>query len=145
MLTEGAVERLSAVTEDVERRCGFTVAVQWDSDRQGAQARPRPGAAPFSWLLWGDELIVSVGDGKCRWELSTDAEDVTFAEAVIRAVVAGRVTEVFGPSRSRLTVQLSDGSPAVTSQASLPRGCLPVPSWIRRGRLVHYQPYVADR
>jgi hypothetical protein len=59
-------------------------------------------------------------------------------------VIAGRVVEVIGPSRSRVTVTLADGRTDTTSGATELSGCLPMPFWTKWGRKVRYTPYTDD-
>ena len=65
-------------------------------------------------------------------------KDVNFLTDVVRSVIAGRISEVLGPNRSRVEVTLSDGTTAVeTGYSSL----LLNPGWRRRGQKVQYAPY----
>ncbi|GEA83814.1 hypothetical protein GCM10009774_23530 [Cellulomonas gelida] len=90
----------------------------------------------------GDDIILRVGDGGRRWELSWTRRDAAFLRDVIEAVVDGRVTEIFGLARSEVRVTLRDGTVAETAQADVPLGCLPGP-WRRRSqvRRVDYVSY----
>ena len=101
-----------------------------------------PDASPTGWDDLGGGLQVYAGSGDGgRWELDRTPAGVDFIEQVVHSVAEGRAREVFGPSRSRVEVNLPNGSVAVETGATAPVGCLPVPGWIRRGRPVHYQPY----
>lgn len=83
-----------------------------------------------------------MGVGACRWELSKRTADLEFIEALVEAATAGRVSEVFGPGRSRVTVHLADGTTEQTAQADFPTGCLPWPFWTRsKRRRRKYLPY----
>jgi hypothetical protein len=100
-----------------------------------------PRACSMSWIELGlNELIIGVGRGG-RWEQLRDLDAVDFLERIVDAVTEGRVVEVFGPARSRVTVMFKDGTSARSSEASAPIGCLPVPFWPRWGRQVTYSPY----
>ncbi len=90
---------------------------------------------------FGESLQIEAGHVGGRWELDRTMEDVDFIEQVVRAVAAGRVVEVFGPGRSRVEVTFPDGTQAVETGGVSPRGCLPSPGWVRRGRRVNYAPY----
>lgn len=93
-------------------------------------------------MLWGDDIILGVGSGGCRWELSWTLQDAAFLRDVVEAVVDGRVTETFGLARSEVRVTLRDGTAARTAQADAPLACLPVPWWRRsHTRRVVYAPY----
>lgn len=101
----------------------------------------RMGARPVSWADFGGEIILQVGDFGGRWELGSDGEDLAFLEDVVRSVVAGRVTEVFGVRRSRVVVVLGDGTEEVETGYDGPAGCLPIPRWAKWSRRVRYLPY----
>ncbi len=132
---------MAAVADGIEARFGHAVRVDRDTDSASVAITPPKGACPLYWIDMGDELIFGAGEGDCRWELDKATPDLEFIQLVADAVVAGRVWEVFGPARSRLTVHLPDGTKERTSQASAPRGCLPIPGWARRGRQLAYRPY----
>jgi hypothetical protein len=101
-----------------------------------------PDASPTGWFDFGGELQVYAGRGSGgRWELERTPANVDFIEQIVVSVVDGRASEVFGPSRSRVEVDLPDGSTAVETGATALVGCLPIPGWMRRGRRVRYQPY----
>ncbi len=102
---------------------------------------PLVGACPLYWVAFGDQLVLGVGRGACRWELDGENDDADFVEAVVEAVTAGRVSEVFSRARSEVTVRLADGTEARTGAAEGLRGCVPVPRWTRRGPRVNYVAY----
>ena len=133
--------RLAAVADGIEARFGAAVHVDRRTDSASVTITPPDGACPLHWIDVGDELIFGAGEEHCRWELGKETADLDFIEAVVEAVVAGRVWEVFGPARSQLTVHLLDGTEARAGQASGARGCLPVPGWAHRGRRLAYRPY----
>lgn len=92
------------------------------------------------------ELELSLGD-VASVERSTGVlghAEVRLTPARPDALVAGRVSEVFGPGRSRVTVTLADGTSQSELGLTAPAGCLPLPFWTRWGRRVHYTPYRAD-
>jgi hypothetical protein len=100
-----------------------------------------PKACSMSWIEMGQsELIIGVGRGG-RWEELRDIGAVDFLEQVVAAVTDGRVVEVFGPGRSRVTVTFADGTSKRSSVGTAPTGCLPAPFWPRWGRKVTYSPY----
>lgn len=109
----------------------------------GGVVLPHPaGACPVNWLVLGDEIILAVGRGGCRWELASTPEDVAFLRDVVDAALEGRVSEVFGPARSQVTVTLPDGRLVRTAQSRFPRGCLPVPRWRQTtSNRMDYTPY----
>jgi len=103
---------------------------------------PRDEASPMYLIVLDYEFVFGVGRGGCRWELALTQDDLGFFRRVWEAVISGEVVEVFGPARSRVSVSLQDGTTAQTSQADVPRGCLPVPLWTRnKKRTVYYEPY----
>lgn len=109
----------------------------------------RSGALGVVWTEWlsgeGEgALQIEAGHQGGRWELGADRADVDFIEEVTRAVIAGRVVEIFGPGRSRVEVTTSSGEIQHETGSMAPRGCLPVPGWVRRGRRVGYVPYRED-
>ena len=86
--------------------------------------------------------LLAVGRGGCRWELASTPEDVAFLRDVVDAALEGRVSEVFGPARSQVTVPLPDGRLVRTAQSRFPRGCLPVPRWRQTtSNRMDYTPY----
>lgn len=103
-----------------------------------------PRSAPVSWMLWGDELLLQAGRlyRGGRWELDRSVEDVNFVERVVRAAIAGRVTETSALARSRVEVTLDDGH--VVHETGY-EGCqavlVPLPGWRRWGRVTRYEPY----
>jgi hypothetical protein len=101
----------------------------------------RVGARSVSWVDFGDEIIVQVGEFGGRWELGGDEADLAFLEDLVRSVVAGRVVEVFGVRRSRVVVVLADGARQTETGYDGPAGCLPMPLWPRWSRKVQYLPY----
>ena len=103
----------------------------------------RGGASPTGWMDMVDELQVFAGEGDCRWELARTEADVQFIENVVESVLAGRVTEAFGPSRSKVAVTLADGTVAEQTVTTGLRGLIPSPGWRPRGRHVRYGAYRA--
>lgn len=101
----------------------------------------RAGTRSVSWADFGDEIVVQIGSFGGRWELGGGEEDLAFLEDLVRSVVAGRVVEVFGVSRSRVVVVLADGTEETETGYEGPVGCLPMPLWPRWSRRVHYLPY----
>ena len=110
----------------------------WDLEPLNARS------APVSWLLFGDEILLQVGRlyRGGRWELERSLEDVEFVERVVRAAIAGRVTETSALARSRVEVTFEDGE---TVHETGYEGCLavlvPLPGWRRWGRVADYEPY----
>lgn len=113
-----------------------------DVDGVGFFLTPRDGACPVHLTSWGDDLILGIGRGGCRWELSLTEEDVRFIGDVVEAAAAGRVREVTGLDRSEVTLWTKDGTEVRTAQADAPLGCLPVPRWRSNHRRdTDYLPY----
>lgn len=87
-------------------------------------------------------LVVQVGQIGGRFELDWTPDDIAVAKAIIRGVIAGRVTERFGRSRSLVTVTTPDGVEHAETGID---GCLPslVPDlrWKQRSRARTYAPY----
>lgn len=138
--------RLTALTNSLKQRLGDAVTIHRDRSSDGyvesTHLDPRrEDACPTSWAeLGASELVLQVGEGG-RWELTRDLEAVELIERIVTAVTEGRVTEVFGPSRSQVTVTLEDGtSKNSTGYQGLP-GLVPSPGWRHRGRSVAYEPY----
>ena len=103
---------------------------------------PNPDASPMYIISIDEEFVFGVGRGSCRWELQVTLDDLDFMRTVWDAVIAGQVSEVFGPARSRVQVRIGDGTIVQTESADFPRGCLPVPRWRRnRTRTVDYSEY----
>ena len=103
-----------------------------------------PGALPIYFTdMTGQALQLDAGSEGGRWEVERSSEQLAFLEELARSVVAGRVVETFGPGRSRVEVTLADGTTRIETGYSAPRGCLPVPGWVRRGRRVQYTPWLS--
>ena len=83
-----------------------------------------------------------VGNGG-RWELNQgeSLKAVQLIERIVRSALDGRVTEVFGPGRSRVTIILEDRTPEVSTEYRTLLGVVPIPFWKHRGRTVTYEPY----
>jgi hypothetical protein len=137
--------RLVRLADDLEAELGDCATVERLAHGEGLNGTrvtpPHLNALPLAWLDFGDALQVEAGHNGGRWELGRDSDDLDFLEDVARSVVAGRVVEVFGPSRSRVEVTLSDGSLSTETGYSSPGGCLPLPGWTKLGRRIHYSPY----
>lgn len=101
----------------------------------------REGARSIWWYERCDEVVLGVGEEGGRWEFAADDDGLAFLEDVVRSTIAGRITEVLAPGRSRVVVVLADGShEAETGYGGL-RGCLPIPFWRRWSREIRYLPY----
>ena len=137
--------RLARLADDLEAQLGDSATVEREANGpglSGATVTPRRlDALSVTWLDFGDALQIEAGHNGGRWELGRDSEDVDFLESVAHSVVAGRVVEVVGPSRSRVEVTLADGSKTTETGHRGLDGCLPRPGWIKRGRHIHYSPY----
>ena len=92
--------------------------------------------------MTGQAFQLEAGNEGGRWEVERSSEQLAFLEELARSVVAGRVVETLGPGRSRVEVTLADGTTEIETGYSAPRGCLPVPGWVRRGRRVEYTPWL---
>lgn len=141
--------RLASFAAELERSLGDVASVERSTGVLGhAEVRmtpARPDALGVIWLEGVDEVIVETLSGPGgRWELGTANEDIELVEGIVRSIIAGRVSEVFGPGRSRVTVTLADGTSHSELGLTAPAGCLPLPFWTRWGRRVHYTPYRAD-
>lgn len=144
--------RLTLLREDVMRSCAGLATVT-TSEAPGMRfvdvAPIAPGALGFHWIEFRSDsdaveaLQVQAGHHGGRWELGAAVEDVEFIWELARAVVAGHVVETFGPGRSRVDVTLLSGELVSETGYDAPRGCLPVPGWLRRGRTVRYESYSA--
>lgn len=142
-------KRLERLADWLEVELGDAVEVVRSSSLLGlAEVRVVPGNGDSLGVWWfdgSDELIVETfGGAGGRWELGRTDRDVELVESIVRAVVDGRVSEVFGPGRSRVTVTLADGQLLSETGLSSIAGCLPLPFWTRWGRTVHYAPYSID-
>ena len=139
--TPGATALLSELCDRMRTDLGAGV-FEPDPDGMGFSLTPREGACPVYLMRWGDALILGIGGGGCRWELSFTEDDVRFVSDVVEAAASGRVREVAGPARSEVTLWTRDGTELRTAQADAPLGCLPVPRWrANRRRSTSYLPY----
>ncbi len=136
-------QRLEALAEQMEREVGEFADINRREPHLVELVPHNQRAVGVLWFDPGDELQVeTLGERGGRWELGREDADVAFVEEVVRAVVEGRISEVFGPNRSTVTVTLSDGSTdRETVYGPGVRGLLPRPGWRRRGRTLQYEPY----
>lgn len=98
----------------------------------------------MSWIYRGsDEIVLEAGAGAGgRWELTRTAEGMRVLQDLVESIIAGRVEETFGPNRrSSVCVTFAEGRTA-TSTGHV--GIWPAFGWRRRGRKVHYAPYVGS-
>jgi hypothetical protein len=126
----------------MQRDLADVAEVGWE-DPQWITLVPRnERALAVTWFDTGDELQVeTLGGEGGRWELPRDDANAAFVEDIVRAVVAGRVTEVVGEKRSAVTVTFADGMTDTETGYGFNSGCLPMFGWKRRGRVVRYEPY----
>ncbi len=142
-------KRLRQLADRLERSLGEAAAIENDTSTvPGSLVRITPTRNDALGLVWielryGVVLETSGGPGG-RWELSRSEEDIDFLEDIVESVIAGRVVEVFGPARSRVTVTLADGRTFSERGAVASEGCLPMPLWTKWGRKVHYAPYAVS-
>lgn len=120
-----------------------------DGDGIGWDLQPvNPRSAPVSWILFGDEILLQTGKlyRGGRWELDRSLEDAHFVERVVRAAIAGTVTEISALARSRVEVTVEGGR--VVHETGY-EGCwavlVPLPGWRRWGRVAHHEPYTLPR
>ncbi|SEI88226.1 hypothetical protein [Demequina mangrovi] len=90
-----------------------------------------------------DNLIdFAAGSIGGRWEADYTDEMVEDLEDLLHAIVAGHVSEVAAPGRSRVEVTIASGE--VVSETGY-EGCLtsltPMPGWTKWGRRLQYGPY----
>ncbi|MEH0973471.1 hypothetical protein V6U77_20325 [Micromonospora sp. CPCC 205546] len=104
-------------------------------------APTNPHARAFGWADFGDEIVLQVGEYGGRWELRPVPEDLAFLDDVARSIAAGRVREVLARGRSLIEVEMPDGTVETHIGYEGPAGCLPLPAWRRRSRIVQYAPY----
>jgi hypothetical protein len=100
----------------------------------------RPDACRMTWVEMGQSELI-LGIGHAQWEWRRDQATLNRIRQVIDSVARGRVSEVFGPNRSEVTVTLSDGT---LVRATAHRGLfslVPAPGWTRWGRKVAYSGY----
>jgi hypothetical protein len=142
-----AAESLAALVDDLERSLGDAVTIdRSDVPGDGVTLTPsRDTALAVGWMDFGDEVYLeTLGGPGGRWELRRSTQDIELLESIVRSVVAGRVTEVFGPSRSKVTVTTADGMQYSERGSVAGEGCIPLPFWTRWGHKVEYTPYLGD-
>jgi hypothetical protein len=143
---DAVAARLGLLAQAVTDELGDVVAIERESipsaSVEGTRLVPhREGACYVYWAeLDSSELVLQVGDGG-RWELNRDLKAVERIERIVQSVINGRVTEVFGPARSQVTVTLDDVTTEVSTGYRGLLGAIPMPSWKDRGRVVAYDPY----
>ncbi len=134
--------RLEALAKQVQRDLADVAEVRWEDPHWITLIPRNERALAVTWFDTGDELQVeTLGGEGGRWELPRDDASAEFLEGVVRAVVAGRVTEVFGEKRSAVTVRFADGTTDTATVYGVGSGCLPMFGWKRRGPVVRYEPY----
>ncbi len=140
---DGVRQRLEAFADQVEREVAGFADINRREPHFVELAPHNERAVGVLWFATGNELQVETLGGRGgRWELGREDADVAFVEEVVQAAVAGRISEVFGPNRSTVTVTLSDGSTdSDTVYGPGVAGLLPRPGWRRRGTTVQYEPY----
>ena len=140
-LTAG-LRRLAAFTELLRATLGSdaTISTADVGTFVAVSVEPRrTDALEVGWLQSDDQVVLSAGSGG-RWELEPTAQDVQYLEDIVRAVVAGRVTEVRGRHRSRVEVTLADGMVDVSTVYDGFPVLLPHRGWSRLTPRV-YAPY----
>jgi hypothetical protein len=101
---------------------------------------PNAGALPIR--LAFDYLIhLDAGHLGGSWDGDYSEEMVEDLADIVGAIVAGRVSEVFAPWRSRVEVVLNDGEVVAETGYGGMAAILPMPYWPRWGRRVQYSPY----
>ncbi len=139
------MSRLRDLRRDLEQalRDAATVTVEVDDDGESVALTPlRQGALGVLWTDFGSELQVETDGGPGGlWEMGRNLDGVALVEALVRAVVDGRVREVSAGDRSLVEVTLADGSVIAETGAIGLRGLLPRPGWKRSGAVTQYEPY----
>ncbi|MGB3053392.1 MAG: hypothetical protein WBB52_00955 [Acidimicrobiales bacterium] len=144
---DSAAESLTALADELEHSLGDAVTIdRWAVPGDGVTLTPtRNTALAVGWMDFGDEVYLeTLGGPGGRWELRRSRQDIEWLESIVRSVIAGRVTEVFGPSRSQVTVTTEDGKRYSERGAVAGDGCIPLPFWTRWGQKVKYTPYLED-
>jgi hypothetical protein len=141
--------RLERFAARLERALGGAVSVERSSPTDRASmvtfTPANPGALGVAWFEGvGQVTVWTAGGTGGRWELSASDRDLDLVEDIVQSVVEGRVSEVVGPSRSRVTVTLSSGRELSASGAAGLSGCVPLPFWTKWGRKTRYGPYSED-
>lgn len=138
--------RLDRFAEELEQALGDAAGVErteLPAVDGGVEITPvNPEALGVSWVNFGTEVVLQTrGKYGGRWELGVSDPDLDLLEAIVLAVVDGRVEEVRGWHRSRVAVTLGDGRRLIETGALAPLGCLLLPFWKRWGTRVQYAPY----
>lgn len=139
-------ERLAALAARLQTELRDSVVVTADSDGPWGTAitlaPTREGALAVTWNDFGVTLQLTAGHHGGRWEdIDRDEEGVQFIDHMVRAIVAGKVVEVFGLRRSTVRVTMPDGEVVEETGYEFPLGAIPLPGWRRRGHHVRYAPY----
>jgi hypothetical protein len=66
---------------------------------------------------------------------------ISWMDGAIAAVVAGRVVVREGPGRRQIEISMPDGGTYAPNEGDFPLGCLTLPGWRRRARVVQFEPY----
>jgi hypothetical protein len=149
VVDDAIAARLEALEESLRRELAGRASVTRDAvdDGWGSSVSLVPVGSATLRVGWtgfpGYDIFVGAGRNG-RWELDWSPDDADLTEQIVRAVVAGRVQETFGPGRACVEVAYSD---SVKDRSTNYRGCLvwlvPLPGWRRFGRKITYSPYVA--
>jgi hypothetical protein len=149
VVDDAVAVRLADLEESLRRELAGRASVTREAvdDGRGSNVSLVPfdnAALRVGWTEFpGYDIFVGAGRNG-RWELGWNLEDADLTEQVVRAVVAGRVEETFGPARTCVEVTYSDG---VKDRSTNYRGCLVwlvrLPGWRRFGRKITYPPYAA--
>ncbi|SDS18706.1 hypothetical protein [Actinopolymorpha singaporensis] len=133
--------RLRAFAEELEREPGPTCTVrrQWESYVEGTGGLvtelipSRTDALAVTLTDFGSDFQLEAGQGPSgNWEIDErDDQAVEFIQSTVHAIIAGRVSEVFGTSRSRVAMMHADHSDRLWTDSAC---ILPQPGWPTRGR-----------
>ncbi|MFS0705600.1 hypothetical protein AB6N23_13870 [Cellulomonas sp. 179-A 9B4 NHS] len=131
------LDRLATV---VRERAGDAATVEVSTVSAGVavlEVRPHRADSCAVTVVAEQWLVVCVGAVGGRFELDWEAADVTEAEEILDAAIAGRVVERHGLVWSRVTVTTRDGTERASETIRF-RGLLPT-----LGRRRRYAPYRA--
>jgi hypothetical protein len=115
-----------------------TLSVQGDDDEGEATLTPTRSEAVTVEVSYGEgETWVELAGG--GWPIEDEPDRL---EAVLRAVVAGRVVEKYRLGRKAIEVTLADGSVDGSTGIDLPLGLIPQRKWRERAAVTQFVPYL---
>lgn len=132
---------IASLAERAREWVGSTAAVGVTEFDGGASLSVVPGRSDSAsaWVVAMSYLDVQIGDSNCRFSLAH--ADASLIDGILRAVIAGHVTETRAWARCAVAVTLEDGRVLVERGAENWWALVPLPGWVGWGRRTQFAPY----